>query len=215
MGLILNPRGTCGSGKTELVRSILSAYGWKRGNDGACALLVGGRPIGYRLDHPAGGRPLAVLGRYETTSGGCDRILASEGGLPWAIAQAGLLAPAGFDVLMEGLRLSSEVDRTLELARRHPLFVIRLATPLETCAENLLRRRRVGRAKLPDARAAVAREAASIELACERLGGTAHVENHPFRDALARALDLLSADAFQAQPKHPGLLQACPERGLG
>jgi hypothetical protein len=31
MGVIINPRGTSGSGKTELVRRVLAQYGWRRG----------------------------------------------------------------------------------------------------------------------------------------------------------------------------------------
>ena len=31
MGVIVNPRGTSGSGKTELIRRLLSDYGWGRG----------------------------------------------------------------------------------------------------------------------------------------------------------------------------------------
>lgn len=34
-GVIINPRGTSGSGKTELVRRIMAEYGWKCGAERA------------------------------------------------------------------------------------------------------------------------------------------------------------------------------------
>jgi hypothetical protein len=56
MGVIINPRGTSGSGKTELVRRLLSDYGWKRGGDVEPIHRKGReRPIAYLLQHPLGG----------------------------------------------------------------------------------------------------------------------------------------------------------------
>jgi hypothetical protein len=51
LGQIINPRGTGGSGKTELARRILGEYGaaepmFQAGRD---------RPIARRLHHPHGG----------------------------------------------------------------------------------------------------------------------------------------------------------------
>ena len=76
-GLIVNPRGTSRAGKTELVRQILRAHGWRRHGDGRPRGLV------WSLPHPRGGRPVAVLGPYaaSTAAGGCDRIRATDGGL--------------------------------------------------------------------------------------------------------------------------------------
>ena len=65
MGVIVNPRGTSGSGKTELVRRLLADYG-RDGDDRAEPVRREGRerPIAYRLRHPRGGRPLVLLGHY-------------------------------------------------------------------------------------------------------------------------------------------------------
>jgi hypothetical protein len=113
MGRIINPRGTSRSGKTELVRRILAQYGWQRSAD--CAGAGGlepmhregrSRPLGYRLEHPLGGRLLAVLGHYEVTSGGCDTIRAADGGLDEIVRRAADYAATGHDVVIEGQRLS-------------------------------------------------------------------------------------------------------------
>jgi hypothetical protein len=90
MGVIVDPRGTSGSAETELVRRLLVDYG-RDGNGRAEPVYRRGRerPIAYRLRHPRGGRPLAVLGRYEATSGGCDTIRAADGGMDEAFRLAG------------------------------------------------------------------------------------------------------------------------------
>jgi hypothetical protein len=135
MGIIVNPRGTSGSGKTELVRRILAHYGWQPGAGSGGA---GGpepiyregqsRPLGYPLEHPLGGPPLAVVGHYEVTSGGCDTFRAIDGGLPEITRRAAEFAATGHDVLVEGQLLSSEYQRSAELARAHDLHILRLTT---------------------------------------------------------------------------------------
>jgi hypothetical protein len=65
MGVIINPRGTSGSGKTEFVRRILSDYGGAKGGHVEPVHREGReRPMAYRLRHPLGGRPLTVLFHY-------------------------------------------------------------------------------------------------------------------------------------------------------
>jgi hypothetical protein len=198
MGIIVNPRGTSGSGKTELVRRILAHYGWQPGAGSGGA---GGpepiyregrsRPLGYRLEHPLGGPPLAVVGHYEVTSGGCDTIRAIDGGLPEITRRAAEFAATGHDVLVEGQLLSSEYQRSAELARAHDLHILRLTTPLEQCARNLVSRRRARRDTWPSVAGAVAIEHEMVAEACARRAQHATVEALTFDDALARAQDLL------------------------
>jgi hypothetical protein len=65
MGVIINPRGTSGSAKTEFVRRILSDYGGAKGGHVEPVHREGReRPMAYRLRHPLGGRPLTVLFHY-------------------------------------------------------------------------------------------------------------------------------------------------------
>ena len=95
MGLIINPRGSSGSGKTELVLRILGEYGWTRNSpdarSGIRPIYREGRsePFAYRLQHPWAERPLIVLGHYLATSGGCDTICAQDGGCPRSCAVLG------------------------------------------------------------------------------------------------------------------------------
>jgi hypothetical protein len=198
MGMIINPRGTSGSGKTELVRRILAQYGWQRSAsfEGAGGLELmyregRSRPLGYRLRHPLGGRPLAVVGHYEVTSGGCDTIRAADGGLEEIMRRAADYAATGHDVLIEGQRLSREHERSAELARSHKLHILRLTTPLDQCARNLVWRRRARTDTWPAVAGAVAAEHEMVEQACARLEQHATVESVGFDVALARAQDLL------------------------
>ena len=208
MTVILNPRGTAGAGKTELVRRILARYGSSPRPGAVCtegreALYRPGRrrPFGYRLQHPCGGSPLVVIGHYEGTSGGCDTIRAVDGGLAEVVRTAEDFARAGHDVVMEGLRLSSDVEHTLALARSQALRVLRLTTPLPHCVRNLLTRRRAGGHFVHAFASRVAAEDEEIEAACERLRPHASVEALGFEEALARAETLLGlAGARWRQP---------------
>jgi hypothetical protein len=180
------------------VRRILAQYGWRRdaplaGASGLELIWRAGRrrPLGYRLRHPLGGRPLAVIGHYEVTSGGCDTIRAADGGLGEIMRRAADYAASDHDVLIEGQRLSREYQRSAALARSHRLHVLRLTTPLDRCARNLVSRRRARRESWPAVAATVAVELGMVAEACERLGQDATVEALGFDLALARAQHLL------------------------
>jgi hypothetical protein len=198
MGVIINPRGTSGSGKTELTRRLLTSYGWRRDAefDGARGLELiyrqgRSRPLGYRLRHPSGGPPLVVLGHYEVASGGCDTIRAADGGLEEIMRRAADYAATGHDVLIEGQLLSSDYERSAALASSHRLHILRLTTPLEQCARNLVRRRRARRNTWPSVAETVAIEHQAVALACDGLSRHATVEALGFDAALARARELL------------------------
>jgi hypothetical protein len=194
MGVIVNPRGTSGSGKTEFVRRILADYSWGTG-DGAEPISRAGRvrPIGYRLRHPRGGRPLAVLGYYGAAAcGGCDTISARDGGLDEVFRLADGLSTTGHDVLLEGLFLSSEYRCTAKLARRHPLHVLHLDTPLEQCVSNLTVRRRASHTARPQiARTVMAQRDAIADAHARLRWCAASVETLAFDEALHQARELL------------------------
>lgn len=202
--MIVNPRGTSGSGKTELARRVLADYG--RGSGEAMEPIHRSgraRPIGYRLRHPLGGRPLAVLGCYGAAAcGGCDTIPARDGGLDGVFRLADALAAGGHDVLLEGLFLSGEHRRSGELACRHALHVLLLDTPVERCARNLVARRRARRALRPLVAEVVAAQRDAVEDACARLRcWAASVETLDFHAALHRARELLGCADLRTVPR--------------
>jgi len=198
MGVIVNPRGTSGSGKTELVRRLLSDYGWDGGGRVEPIRRAGrARPMGYRLRHPRGGRPLLVLGHYEATCGGCDTIRATDGGMGETFRLAAEHASGGHDVLLEGLLLSAEHRLSTDLARAHELHVLRLSTPLDRCIRNVVARRRAGRGTWASIARAAAHQAA-IEEACRRLRPHAVVEVVGFDAGLRRARELLGLEEPRA-----------------
>jgi hypothetical protein len=133
--IVINVRGTSGSGKSHLVREVMKRYGspMKYFRDGRK------QPIGYRLKPREGfGRDLAVIGHYETDCGGCDTVPKID-----EIFELVRKAHAdGMDVLFEGLLISAEVNRTAKLhADGIPLVVIALDVPLEECLASVESRR--------------------------------------------------------------------------
>ena len=142
--MIINIRGTSGSGKTHLVRQIMDLY------HSRVAYRQEGRkqPIGYVYEREGGGRPLAVVGHYETACGGCDTIAKMED-IFELVRQS---AAQGFDVIFEGLLISADVNRHVDLeewcrANGHELMVVALTTPIDQCLDSVNARRR---AKNPD-----------------------------------------------------------------
>ncbi len=188
MGIVINPRGAGGSGKTRLARLLMAGFG-----DPVPIPHPGrARPIGHRLAHPAGGRPLAVLGAYEGTCGGCDTIPETDGGLAEAFRLAAAWASEGHDVLMEGLLLSMEQHRTVALAEAHPLHILRLDTSLGDCGRALAARRHVRRQVHPGIEQSAALMDAAVEEACRRLSEShARVERLGREEAFLRACTLL------------------------
>jgi hypothetical protein len=194
-GLVVNLRGTSGAGKTELVRRLMGLYIGAAGT----AITRHGRtrPIVWVLPHPAGGRPLAVLGDYDggAARGGCDTIPLRDGGMAEAFRLADDLARDGHDVLLEGLALSADVRGTAALAAAgHRVHVLCLATPLEECVRNVVRRRRAGAAALPAIRRTAEVGQLGLEAAVAALRtapAVAEVGVLAFDDLLARARALL------------------------
>ena len=201
MGLVINPRGTGGAGKTWLVQEVMAAAG----RMGAVAepLHREGRqrPIGWRFVYPGGRRPLAVLGHYEATRGGTDTIPLTDGGLDEAFRLADALSRDGHDVLMEGYQLSGEVERTAALARAQraradKLHVLWLDVPLENCIRNVITRRRAGRGSLSSIERTVRAGHEALTTACGALQDEeVEVERLNTNAALQRTLELLGLDS--------------------
>lgn len=136
--MIINIRGTSGSGKTHLVREVMKLYGPK------VAYRREGRkqPIGYVYSRVGAGRPLAIIGHYETACGGCDTIPKMED-IFELVKQS---SQQGFDVVFEGLLISADVNRHVDLHQwaqenGDELLVVALDTPLDKCIESVNQRR--------------------------------------------------------------------------
>jgi hypothetical protein len=102
------------------------------------------------------------------------------------------------DVLIEGLRLSSDVALSAKLASANRLHILLLSTPLQECARNLCARRRTAKSYLPAFERSTTEEHRRVQDACARLQGRATVEVMDFDGALARARELLGLGELRA-----------------
>lgn len=130
--MIINIRGTGGSGKSTVVRDVMARY------ETVTARHVTGRrrPAGYLCARPDG-PSLYVPGHYETPCGGCDTITSPNEVFDAIEAQAA----QGHDVLYEGIIVQDAFDRTLYLHKQHGLVVLGLRVPIEVCLESIRTRR--------------------------------------------------------------------------
>lgn len=144
--MIINIRGTSGSGKSTVVRKIMDLY-----TGGKAKFFEPGRkqPIGYvfqRGNLLKYGRSLAIIGHYETPCGGCDTINGQDH-IFNLVRQA---HDNGNDVLFEGLLLSAEVNRMAQLHDAgYDARVVVLDVPLETCLASVNGRRQAKRPGAP------------------------------------------------------------------
>lgn len=131
--MILQIRGTSGSGKSTVMRQIMDQYSsWN-------SIYQPGRkkPLYYAK------RSLIVLGHYESACGGCDTIGSARQVHELVTKLHG--AGPGRTILCEGLLLSEDVKWTKQLEDVRCLF---LTTPVETCLKRIReRRRRAGNTK--------------------------------------------------------------------
>lgn len=221
MGLVINPRGTSGAGKTWLLREVMKAYC----RDGAKAVSLRhdgrSRPMGCQLFHPHGGRALAVIGHYEAMCGGTDTIPIADEGLNEALRLADALAAGGNDVLMEGLQLSGDVERTAALAqsqrtRGSKLYVLCLDVQLGRCVQKVVARRRAGWAARPGSERTARAGHAALTPACTDLQHRgAQVERLDAAAALRRTLTLLGLDPARQDAPASSRLEAVPPEMSG
>lgn len=153
--MIINIRGTSGSGKSTIVRAVIEQAAdkqeWQPSFDGLGRLLpvnpktgeprTRKRPWGYSLDMGEGRRPVIVLGHYETACGGCDTIPNFD--LGYSLIQRAY--ETGSHVLFEGLLYSADATRLINLASgavpKTEFLIIGLSTSLEECSASVNARR--------------------------------------------------------------------------
>jgi len=130
--MIVNLRGTSGSGKSTVVRRIMGLLGERERN------FIDGRkqPISYTFQN--GTRTLTVLGHYETPCGGTDTITKTDD--VYALIEEAVAK--GHDVIYEGIMVSDDTRRCIELHRKgYPILVIGLNTPIPICIAGVQARR--------------------------------------------------------------------------
>lgn len=137
--MIINIRGTGGSGKTTIVRAVMDAYGVTDEMRMRYAVTEEGRrrPVGYVIPHPSIGSSLFVAGHYEIECGGCDTIKTLD--ILYTMLREQIAA--GHDVLYEGIMASEDVTRAVTLNKENPIHVIVLTTTLDDCLAAINERR--------------------------------------------------------------------------
>lgn len=170
--MIVNIRGTSGSGKSTVIRELFKLARdrsvwdplWSEIPQDLLPRNEKGepkkrkQPWGYVLEMPGNfRRNVVVIGHYETACGGCDTIPSFD--LGFALIRAA--HKCNYDVVYEGLLYSADAERTLALHRDGlDLHVIALDTPLDVCIASVNERRQgskraqqraeKGEEKLPD-----------------------------------------------------------------
>lgn len=129
--MIISIRGTHGSGKSTIVKSLIEKYK-------VLPLGLGKKPEGYRINVPWLEQPVYVVGSYLTACGGCDGIQPYD--LIWPRVQQ--YASLGH-VLFEGALVSSSYGNIGRASVEYdPNFVFAfLDTPLKVCLERIVARR--------------------------------------------------------------------------
>lgn len=137
--MIINLRGTSGSGKSHLVRSIMDRYPLRAPVRADVNGKPRKQPIGYLLQrNEPGARNLYVLGHYETACGGCDTLPS----LDYVYEAVRRADSEGLDVLYEGIIVCDDVTRCSSLkSEGRQLLVVRLDTPIEVCLAGIQARR--------------------------------------------------------------------------
>lgn len=133
--MIINIRGTSGSGKSTIVRSIMNMFPtWEPDY-----VLGKTRPKGYTCKKPDRAKALYIVGHYEILCGGADTI----SDLVEQFDRVRMAHEQGHDVLCEGLFMSGDVKRTLEL---HTLgidiLVLGIKRSFDKCYDDANRRKK-------------------------------------------------------------------------
>jgi hypothetical protein len=126
--LVLQIRGTSGSGKTWVMKQVMASLGYWQPVMSPCWRF----PL-YNLSE----NKVAVLGVYGKVNRGCDRLGSAH--TIYDLTRS-LLEKQAEAVLAEGLLLSNDVKWTAQL-RDFDLRVLFLSTPLDVCLRQLESRR--------------------------------------------------------------------------
>jgi hypothetical protein len=137
--MIINIRGTNGSGKSSAVRVLMKHLGKPT------SFLFDDKEAGYRFKSTP---PIFVLGKYQSSCGGLDASFSYKGAADDVLLCLDLLAEKG-DVVCEGLvamssygfgRLTNFAD-TQKAKGNNVIFAL-LDTPAEICVKRVRERRK-------------------------------------------------------------------------
>jgi hypothetical protein len=134
--LVVQIRGTSGSGKTWVMKQVMSSLGYWQPVMSPCWRF----PL-YNLSE----NRVAVIGVYGEVNRGCDRLGSAHTIYDLTCS---LLEDQAEAVLCEGLLLSNDVKWTSQL-RDFDLRVLFLSTPLDVCLRQLESRREQSGNKRP------------------------------------------------------------------
>lgn len=188
--MIIQIRGTSGSGKSTIVRSILELFPKDKVKP---VMRVGRkRPIAYRCK---GNPDLAIIGHYETKCGGCDTISIPGQSYPMIFELIRRNAEEGRNVLFEGLLISGDVKWSSKLNDLN-FLIIELTTPLVDCLESINDRRKI---RLEEKYTPVNPENTSAKYELIKRGSDKLNKEHGIpverlnrADAMARVMELLN-----------------------
>lgn len=138
--MIINVRGTMGSGKTTIMRGLIASF-WKRTMYGRLGAVL---PEAYKLQIPNINSPVFILGPYVAQNGGCDRIQSTDLIMELIEDYHGM-----GHVLFEHLGLSACYGKVGELIAKHHGVLAYMDTPLEQCVANVRTRRAARGEKKP------------------------------------------------------------------
>jgi hypothetical protein len=129
--VIIQVRGTSGSGKSTVVSKVMQAIGdWDK-----VYVPPRKRPICYLHYREVAAKPILVLGHYEIACGGCDTI----GSVPQVFAAMQSLVAWDYEhIICEGLLLSEDVKWSLPY--KDNLKAIFLTTPVDECLRRVTKR---------------------------------------------------------------------------
>lgn len=135
--MIIQIRGTSGSGKSTIVRKVMDHYSRQE------SIYMEGRkqPLAYNMRGRKGtGYRTYILGHYEIPTGGADTL--SNKGNEW-ITNHILEKSQDSHILYEGLMMSGGTKQSFIMYKnvKELLHIIFLNTPLDVCLDSVRQRR--------------------------------------------------------------------------
>lgn len=140
--MILSVRGTSGAGKTTVAKMVLNEPGIYHSPE-PTYVERRKQPLYYTREKIVEGRGIAILGHYESATGGCDTI--SGNGIPFQLIRE---LHKFYDVFFEGLLMAAEQHRTAQLHKDgYDVRLFYFNIPLSECLAGV-NARRAARGKL-------------------------------------------------------------------